>query len=135
MDLIYRNATPSYLGSHFQSQAKKGPLSGLLCNLLGGGTPSYKLVDVRGAQASTPARCWWQALVTTPNYKNFSQRGAQASMPVRSSWLSFVATPTPFYKTAPDTVDDSDACTAPDENQEDDAAAEFGCEVTQVVVL
>ncbi len=69
MDFLYRNAAPAYKGTKAPPQGRNGLLSGLFCNLLGGRTPSYKTLDERGAQASTPARCWWQAFVTTPSYK------------------------------------------------------------------
>jgi hypothetical protein len=78
MDFLYRNAAPAYKGMNLQPQATNGLFSGLFCNLLGGATPSYKTVDGRGAQASTPPRCWWQAFVTTPSYKT-APRAADCS--------------------------------------------------------
>jgi hypothetical protein len=106
MDFLYRNAIPGYKGTQPQPQVKNGPLSGLFCNLLGGGTPSYKTLDARGAQASTQPRCWWQAFVTTPS-----------------------------YKTAPRPADWSESSSTPDDCREAEADQGCECEPTQVVIL
>ena len=106
MDFLYRNATPGYKGTQPQPQVKNGPLSGLFCNLLGGRTPSYKTLDARGAQASTPARCWWQAFVTTPS-----------------------------YKTALRSADGSVSSSTPDDCREAETDQDCPCEATQVVIL
>lgn len=83
MDLLYRNATPSYRGMNAQPQAPSGLFAGLLGNLLGGNVPSYRTVDGRRASAASSAS-WWQALTLTkkPSYKtapSITEPAAQAS--------------------------------------------------------
>ena len=106
MDFLYRNATPAYKGTKSQP-AKSGLFSGL-SNLLGGATPNYKTVEQRGAQASTPARGWWQAFVTTPSYKTAS---------------------------AAHTEGRSDESSTSDTRQASETAENSGCEANHIVIL
>ena len=69
MTCIDQKVAPVYRGQP-QPTGYAGLLSGLWCDLFGGGrgTPAYKTVGGT-AQAAPPARCWWQVLAPTPSYK------------------------------------------------------------------
>jgi hypothetical protein len=67
MELIYRNATPTYQGS--QTRPQPGLLSGLGSLFGCGATPTYKTVDGESAQAPKSCRSWWQVFAVTPSYK------------------------------------------------------------------
>lgn len=79
MELLYRNATPSYKGINPQQASTSLP-SGIMSCLFAGGTPSYqKAANSNGASAPASAQSWWRALSSTPVYKTASAAGVDES--------------------------------------------------------
>ena len=109
MELLYRNTTPTYKGSHAQPTRPTGLLAGLGSVMGGGVTPAYRTVADASAHAPAQARSWWQAFAVTPSYQTV----------------------------APCDVDPADPCEpSPDEGDDDaDRAEECAEQAMQVVIL
>jgi len=72
MEFLYRSKPPAYRGScPPPQQASNGFLSGIWCNLFGGGgAPAYRTKGgTTGAAGPTGSRCFWQIAPTSPPYK------------------------------------------------------------------
>ncbi len=82
MDILYRSKPPAYRGSCSPPpQASTGWLSGIWCNLFGGGggnVPAYRTTGKgkNGSAAPTDSRCWWQAFPSAPTYKTAPEESA-----------------------------------------------------------